>query len=122
MISQKTLEHPILTLMTFALLGILGLFTVSNISLSLFPDVDMPYLSVSASYQNAGPETVEKSVTTLIENALVSVSNLKSITSTSSEGSSSVSLEFNYGTDLEIASNDVRAKLDRITRALPDNV
>ena len=122
MISRKTLEHPILTLITFALLGILGAFTISNISLSLFPDVDMPYLMVSASYSNAGPETVEKSVTTIIENALVSLSNLKSITSTSSEGACTVSLEFNYGTDLDIASNDVRDKLDRVTRSLPDNV
>ena len=122
MISQKTLEHPILALIIFALLGVLGIFTISNISLSLFPDVDRPYLTVSASYQNAGPETVEKSVTTLIENSLVSLSNLKNITSTSSEGSCSVSLEFNYGTNLDIASNDVRDKLDRVTRSLPDNV
>lgn len=122
MISQKTLRHPILTLITFALIGILGIFTLSNISVSLFPDVDIPYLMVSASYPNAGPQTVEKSVTTPIENALVSLSNLKKLTSTSSEGSCTVSLEFNYGTDLDIASNDIRDKLDRVTRALPDNV
>ena len=122
MLSQKTLQHPILILMVFVLLGVLGLFTVSNTAISLMPDIDMPYLSVSASYSNAGPESVEKSVTSPIENALVSLSNLKKITSTSSEGRSSVSLEFNYGTDLDIAANDVRDKLDRVTRNLPDNV
>ncbi len=122
MISEKTLEHPVLTLMTFVLLGLMGLFTLSNTSISLMPDIDMPYLMVSASYENAGPETVEKSVTTLIEDALVSLSNLKELTSTSSEGQSRVSLEFNYGTDLDIASNDVRDKLDRITKKLPDDV
>lgn len=122
MLSKKTLAHPILILMTFALLGVLGLFTIRNTSISLMPDFDMPYLSVSASYANAGPESVEKAVTTPIENGLISLSNLKSISSTSSEGRSSVSLEFNYGTDLDIAANDVRDKLDRITRSLPDGV
>ena len=108
--------------MVFALLGITGLFTVSNTSISLMPDIDRPYLMVSASYTNAGPESVEKSVTTVLEGALVSLSNLKKISSTSSEGRCSISLEFNYGTDLDIATNDVRDKLDRVTRSLPDNV
>lgn len=122
MISEKTLQHPILMLMIFVLLGVMGLFTLSNTSISLMPDIDMPYLMVSATYENAGPESVEKSVTTLIENSLVSLSNLKNISSTSSEGTSIVSLEFNYGTDLDVATNDVRDKLDRITRSLPDDV
>ncbi len=122
MISEKTLRHPILTLMFFALLGIMSLFTVSNISVALFPDIDMPYLMVFANYPNAGPESVEKSVTNPIENALVSLSNLKNIYSSSSEGSCTVSLEFNYGTDLDLATNDVRDKLDRVKRALPDDV
>ncbi len=122
MISEKTLQHPILMLMIFVLLGVMGMFTLSNTSISLMPDIDMPYLMVSASYSNAGPESVEKSVTTLIENSLVSLNNLKNISSTSSEGTSVVSLEFNYGTDLDVATNDVRDKLDRITRALPDDV
>ena len=121
-ISQKTLQHPVLTLMVFALLGVMGLFTLKNTAISLMPDTDNPMLMVSASYTNAGPESVEKSVTKVLESALVSVSNLKQMTSTSSEGSCFISLEFNYGTDLEIATNDVRDKLDRVTRALPDNV
>ena len=95
MVSEKTLEHPVLTLMVFTLLGLMGIFSLGNTSVSLMPDVDMPYLMVSATYENAGPESVEKSVTTLIEDALVSLSNLKEITSTSSEGRSSVFLEFN---------------------------
>ena len=122
MLSQKTLQHPVLILMAFALLGITGLFTVSNTSISLMPDIDRPFLMVSASYTNAGPESVEKSVTSVLEGALVSLSNLKKISSTSSEGRCSISLEFNYGTDLDIATNDVRDKLDRVTRSLPDNV
>lgn len=122
MISEKTMQHPILLLMVFSLLGLTGVFTMSKTSLSLMPDVDMPYLTVSATYTNAGPESVEKSVTKPIEDALVSLSGLKNINSTSMEGRSQVSLEFNYGTDLEIAANDVRTKLSRITSRLPDDV
>ena len=122
MISEKTMQHPILLLMVFTLLGLTGVFTMSKTSLSLMPDVDMPYLTVSATYTNAGPESVEKSVTKPIEDALVSLSGLKNINSTSMEGRSQVSLEFNYGTDLEIAANDVRTKLSRITSRLPDDV
>ena len=122
MISEKTLRHPILTAMVFTLLGLMGVFTLSNTAISLLPDVDFPYLMVISSYTNAGPESVEKSVTNLVENSLVSVSNLKQISSTSSEGMSMVSLEFNYGTDLDVATNDVRDKLDRVSRGLPDGV
>lgn len=122
MLSEKTLRHPILVLMIFSLLGVMGIFTLSNTAISLMPDVDMPYLSVVSSYPNAGPESVEKSVTQPVENALIGVNNLKNIYSSSSEGNSVVSLEFNYGTDLEIATNDIRDKLDRIKRALPDDV
>ena len=85
------------------------------------PDVDSPYINVRTTYKNAGPESVEKTVTKVLEGQLVSLSGLKSLTSTSSEGSSSISLEFNYGTDLESVTNDIRDKISRVTRSLPDN-
>ncbi len=122
MLSQKTLDHPILVLIVFALLGTLGAFTIRNTEISLWPETENPFLMVSANYANAGPESVEKSVTTVLENALVSLSNLKSISSTSSEGNCSIFLEFNYGVNLDVLTNDIREKLDRIKRALPDNV
>ena len=121
-VTKTTLEHPVLTLIVFALLGIVGLFTLQNVAISLFPDIDYPVLSVSATYANAGPETVEKTVTKVLESGLVSVSNLKTITSTSSEGRSRINLEFNYGTNIDEAVNDVRDKIDRVERSLPDNV
>ena len=120
-ISKQTLEHPVLTLIVFVLLGIIGLFTLKNVAISLMPDVDSPYITVRTSYTNAGPESVEKTVTKVLEGQLVSVSGLKKITSTSSEGSSSISLEFNYGVDLESATNDVRDKISRVSRNLPDD-
>lgn len=120
-ITKKTLEHPVLTLIVFVLLGVMGLFTLSNVSISLFPDVDSPYLMIRTSYTNAGPESVEKTVTKVLEAQLISVSGLKNLTSTSREGSSQISVEFNYGTDLDIATNNVRDKIDKVLKRLPDD-
>ena len=120
-ISKKTLDHPVLTLIVFVLLLIMGVFTLKNVAISLMPDVDSPYITVRTTYTNAGPESVEKSVTKVLEGQLVSVSGLKNLTSTSSSGSSSISLEFNYGTDLDSATNDIRDKISRVTRNLPDD-
>lgn len=120
-LSRNTLEHPVLILIVFALLGMLGIFTVSNVAIALMPETENPTLFISCSYPNAGSETVEKTITKSIETAVMSVSGLKNLTSTSNEGSSSVQLEFEYGTDLTEAVNDVRDKLDRVKRSLPDN-
>lgn len=120
-ITKKTLDHPVLTLIVFVLLLIVGLFTLQNVAVSLMPDVDSPYVTVRTSYTNASPESVEKSVTKVLEGQLVSVQGLKNITSTSSAASSSISLEFNYGTNLDEAMNDIRDKISRVTRKLPDD-
>ena len=120
-LSRKTLEHPVLILIVFALLGMIGIFTLSNVAIALMPEVENPSLSISTTYPNADPESVEKTITKMIESAVMSVNGLKNLTSTSSEGSSNVSLEFEYGTNLDQAMNDIRDKLDRVKRALPDN-
>lgn len=119
--SKKTLEHPVLVLIIFVLLGFVGIFTVRKVAVGLFPDIDSPYIMVSTSYSKAGPESVEKSITKPLEASLISVSGLKNLYSSSSEGSSQIQLEFDYGTDIDAAVSDVRDKLDRVTRNLPDN-
>ena len=65
-ITKKTLDHPVLTLIVFALLLIVGIFTLQNVAVSLMPDVDSPYVTVRTSYTNASPESVEKSVTKVL--------------------------------------------------------
>ena len=120
-LSRKTMDHPILILIIFLLLGMLGIFTFSKIAIALMPDTENPYVMISTTYRNAGPESVEQTVTKLIESAVVSVNGLKNMTSNSTEGSSTVSLEFDYGTDLDAVVNDIRDKLDRVVRALPSN-
>lgn len=121
-LSRKVVSHPVLTIILFALIGIVAIFTLSDIAIDLFPSVDNPFLMVQATYTGAGPESVEKELTAVLESALVNVSGLKSLSSTSSEGSSSISMEFEYGTNLETATNDIRDKLDRVRNSLPDDV
>jgi multidrug efflux pump subunit AcrB len=90
--SSKVVDHPILTAVVFALLGIMSLYAISNVSIGLFPDIEMPVAVVYTTYESAGPESVEKSVTKVLESSLTGISNLKSLTSTSSEGSSLIKL------------------------------
>lgn len=120
-LSRKTMDHPVLILIVFFLLGMLGIFTFSKIAIALMPETENPYVMIMTTYSNAGPESVEQTVTKVIESAVVSVNGLKNMTSNSNEGSSTVSLEFDYGTDLEAVVNDIREKLDRVVRTLPDN-
>jgi HAE1 family hydrophobic/amphiphilic exporter-1 len=91
-----------------------------GIAIDMYPEIDMPMLMVSTSYNGAGPETVEKTVTRTLESALVNVSGLEEMNSTSAEGSSMITLEFSYGTNLENKINDIRDKLDQIKGVLPE--
>ncbi len=120
-VSSKVVQHPILAAVVFALVGIMGLYAVSNVSIGLFPDIEMPVAVVYTTYPSAGPESVEKSVTKTLEASLTGISNLKSLNSTSSEGMSLIKLEFEYGTDLDVVTMDIRDKIDRVRGALPDD-
>jgi HAE1 family hydrophobic/amphiphilic exporter-1 len=120
-IAQKVMSRPILGIICFGLISIVGLYMVSDIAIDMFPEMSMPMLVVSTSYSGAGPETVEETVTRPMESQLVNVSGLKEMTSTSSEGSSMIMLEFDYGTNTDAKINDIRDRLDMVKRMLPDN-
>jgi len=121
-ISQFSVYHPIFTVMIFLIVIILGLISFSRLPIDLMPDITYPTLSLSTSYGNASPEEMEEIVTRPIEEALAAVPGVEEISSTSSEGSSSVRVSFAWGTDLEEASNDIRDRLDRIIRSLPEDI
>jgi HAE1 family hydrophobic/amphiphilic exporter-1 len=99
---------------------ILGIMSLSKLSVDFFPDIEIPTLALVTSYKGAGPKEVEKSVTRLIENAVGSVNDINYIESTSMEGSSVVQVNLNWGANLDASSADIREKLDLINDALPD--
>jgi HAE1 family hydrophobic/amphiphilic exporter-1 len=119
-IASNIVKRPVLGLVVFALIAIVAAFLVGGIPIDLNPEVSPPYLMVRTGYNGAGPETVENSVTRILESQLVNINGLKNISSTSSEGSSTISLEFDFGTNIEAKVNDARDRLDRVKRMLPD--
>lgn len=117
--SEKCVNKPVTTQLLFILAIILGIFCTTQLPVDMFPDMDLPYMIVYTSYDNAGPEEVEQSVTSTLESSLSGVSGLKKLQSRSMAGISLVILEFNYGTNLDAAGGDVRDKIDMIRNYLP---
>jgi HAE1 family hydrophobic/amphiphilic exporter-1 len=98
----------------------LGVFAFINLPIDLLPEINPPYLVVLTNYPGAGPEEVERTISRPLEAALSSASGLKKVVTTSSKGSSMVTLEFTYGTDLVDASNSVRDSLERVRNYMPN--
>jgi len=118
---QQTVQRPIFTIMVVLIVIILGGLAFSRLPVDLMPEITFPSLSVSTSYGNAAPEEVEQLITQPIEEAVSAVPGVESIQSESSEGNSNVRISFNWGTDLDAASNDLRDRLDRIVAVLPED-
>lgn len=120
-LSKRAVDKPTTVLILFVILSALGIYSSLQLPIDLLPDMELPYIAVSTTYTNAGPEEVERSVTRILESAVSSVSGLKNMISTSSSGSSLVLLELNYGTNLDTATNEIRDKLDLVKGMLPDD-
>lgn len=119
-VSKRVVSRPTTVFIIFALVLGFGLYTTSDLAIDLFPEIDPPVLILFTNYEGAGPEEIERSVTRPLEGQLSNVSNIETITSTSSEGSSQVQLEFTYGTDMTEATNEVRDRLELVKEVLPD--
>ena len=119
---EGAVKRPIMTSLCFVAVAIFGLFSLSKLPVDLYPDIETNTIMVMTSYQGASASDIENNVTRPLENTLNSVENLKHITSKSSEGVSTITLEFEYGNDIDVITNDVRDKLDMVTSALPDEV
>lgn len=120
-ITKYVLKRPITTLMCILCLIFFGYSSVTNATLELSPDMDMPMLLVMTTYQGASPEDMNELVTKEIEDSVSALSGLKSITSNSSEGSSMILLEYEYGTDIDEAYDDLKKKVDLIKTELPSD-
>ncbi len=110
-----------MTALCFVAIAILGLFSLSTLPIDLYPDVETNTIMVMTSYQGASAQDIEQNVTRPLENALNAVSDLKHITSKSRENISVITLEFEYGKDIDVLTNDVRDKLDMVKSTLPDD-
>ena len=120
-LTKYVLKRPITTIMAILCLIYFGYSSVTGATLELSPDMDMPMLMIMTTYSGASPEDVNELITTEIEDQAASLSGLKSISSTSSEGSSMVMLEYEYGTDIDEAYDDLKKQIDIISAQLPDD-
>ena len=119
-ITSFVLRRPITVLMCILCLIVFGWQSVAGAKLELSPQMEMPMLMISTTYSGASPEDVDELVTKKVEARVGSLSNVKSITSTSREGRSMVRIQYNYGTDTDEAYDEIKKQLDRISSSLPD--
>ena len=121
-LARITVPRPVLTIMGALIVITLGGIALSRLPIDLMPELTYPTISVLTNYTNAAPEEVEELITRPVEGTVAAVPGVETITSVSTEGISTVRVSFTWGTDLDVAANDMRDRLDRIATVLPDEV
>ncbi|MBN2708618.1 MAG: efflux RND transporter permease subunit [Calditrichaceae bacterium] len=118
-LTKFSLKRQITLTMIYAVVIFFSFFSFSQLKIDFFPDITFPFAGVMTSYPGVGPEDIETLITRPIEETVSSVKNIDRVSSQSYKGNSIVTLEFNYGTDMDIAENDIRKNLDYIRDYLP---
>lgn len=121
-IYKTAINKPITTGLIFVAVIVLGLFSLTRLPIDQMPEMDPPYVTVMTTYAGANASDIETNITKLIENSLNSVDGLKNITSNSRDNISVVTLEFEWGSDIDEALNDIRSYVDLLYDNLPDGV
>ena len=117
-ISEFCIKHKVTTLLAFIMISIFGVVFTTQLQLALLPDVEAPMAVVACYYNGASPSDMEELVTRPLEGAIMSVSGVESISSTSSDGMSQIQITYVEGTNLDIAATKLREKFN--TLSLPD--
>ncbi len=118
---EGAVKRPIMTSLCFLAIIIFGLFSLLKLPIDLYPDVETNTILIFTYYNGASAEDIENNVTRPLENTLNSVEHLKHITSNSRENVSVVTMEFEFGYDIDDLTNNVRDKLDMVSNSLPAN-
>ena len=120
-IYKSAIEKPVTTALIFVAVIVIGIFSFLRLPIDQFPEMDPPYITVMTTYPGASASEMETNVTKIMENALTSVDHLKHITSQSKDNISVVTLELEWGSNMDEAVNDVRSFVDMAANNLPDN-
>lgn len=121
-IYKTAVNKPITTFMVFTAIIVMGFYSISRIPIDLYPELDPPYISVITTYPGANSSDIETNVTKVLEDALNSVDKLKEITSTTSDNISLITMEFEWETDLNEATAEIRDMIDRVYQFMPEDV
>src|ERR1700735_1371786 len=118
-ISQPFIERPVMTVLLMVALVAFGVFGYSSLPVSELPAVDFPTISVSASLPGADPQTMASAVATPLESQFSTIAGVSSMTSTSSQGSTSITIQFDLDRDIDGAAEDVQTAIQAASRQLP---
>ncbi|NIO48413.1 MAG: AcrB/AcrD/AcrF family protein [Candidatus Aminicenantes bacterium] len=121
-ITDFSLRRPVMTLMIFLSFVVIGLISSRLLPLEFFPELDAPYVSVYIPYPNSTPEEVEREITRPVEEILATISDVKRMGSTSSENSSNIFLEFEWGIDTDVKTIETKERIESIRSQLPLDV
>jgi len=121
-LTEVCVRKPVLAWMLMAATVVFGVVAASRIGISQFPDVDFPNISVGVGWPGAAPEVVENDIVEVLEEALSGVEGVRSLTSYSRQGSASVTVEMELSRDVDIAMQDVQAKVSQAQRQLPRDI
>ena len=119
---EFAVKQPVATLMLFLALSMIGAYAITRLSVDMFPQIDPPVISILTSWPGASASDVESEVTETIEDWVNTVNNLDTLTSKSLDNLSVISCKFDWGSDLDVASNDIRDQLEMAKRDLPDDI
>lgn len=120
-ITKFSLKRQITLVMIYGVIILFSFFSFSQLKIDFFPDITFPIAGVITTYSGVGPEDIENLLTRPIEETVSSVKNIEKVNSQSFKGSSIITLEFKYGTDMNLAENDIRKNLDYIRDYLPSD-
>ncbi|MFA0961422.1 efflux RND transporter permease subunit [Roseivirga sp. BDSF3-8] len=120
-LSSISVNRPVLAIVMSIVIIIFGIIGFSFLGVREYPSVDPPIITVSTSYTGANAEVIESQITERLEESINGIAGIKSLTSVSREGRSTITVEFELGEDLEAAANDVRDKVSRARRELPED-
>ncbi len=120
-ISNIAIKRPVTVMMLLMMIIVLGVVSLSGVSLDMLPDISYPAAIVITEYRGAGPKEVEELISIPIERVMGTVENFKKVSSTSSNGMSTVMVEFSQGVDMDFVALDMREKIDMVEGFLPDD-
>src|SRR5512139_1059019 len=119
-IIRASLKNPVALFMFTLGIILVGIIAFADLAIDLFPDISLPVITVQTKYEGASPQDIEISITRQIEKRVSRIQNVRYVSSRSREGVSNVTVEFYWGTDLNVASNDIQQSINQILDRLPE--
>ena len=116
-----SVNKPVTILMVNLIIVVLGIMVLPRLGLDMLPDIEYPVVSIITNYSGVAPEDIENILTKPIEEAVAAIKGVKSISSFSREGTSMIMVEFNWGTNIDFATEDIRDKIGQIENYLPSD-